>query len=63
MPGKHLEAREKIIDSVVVGNVIHKLKVGGNQELEIYEYPGGYAQRFDGVNRSGGARPKDLAHI
>ena len=63
MPGNRLEAREKIIDSVVVGNVTHKLKVGGNQELEIYDYPGGYAQRFDGVNRSGGPRPEDLGHI
>ena len=63
LPGKHLEANAKIIDSVNVGKVTHKLKVGGNDELEIYEYPGGYAQRFDGVDTSGGARPTDLVHI
>lgn len=63
LPGKHLEGHAKIIDTVAVGKVIHELMVGGNDQLEIYEYPGGYAQRFDGVDRSGGARPKDLARI
>ena len=63
LPGNHLEAKEKTIDSVAVGKVTHKLRVGGNEQLEIYDYPGGYAQRFDGVNRSGGARPEDLKHI
>jgi type VI secretion system VgrG family protein len=63
LPGNHLEAKEKTTDSVTVGKVTHKLTAAGNDELEIYQYPGGYAQRFDGVNRSGGARPEDLVHI
>ena len=63
LPANHLEAKENITDSVTVGKVTHKLRIGGNDQLEIYEYPGGYAQRFDGVNRSGAARPEDLEHI
>ena len=56
LPHKHLEASATIIDSVAAGEVTHKLRVGNNQ-LEIYDYPGEYAQRFDGVNPGGGDRP------
>jgi type VI secretion system secreted protein VgrG len=62
LPGNHLEAKEKIIDSVQVGKVTHKLGIG-NQQLEIYDYPGAYAQRFDGIDPSGGDRPADIQHI
>lgn len=63
LPANHLEAKEKTLDSVAVGKVTHRLRIGGNDQLEIYDYPGGYAQRFDAVDRSGGARPEDLKHI
>jgi type VI secretion system secreted protein VgrG len=63
LPGNPLEAKEQTIDSVTVGKVVHKLKVGVNDPLEIYDYPGGYAQRFDGINRAGGPRPSDILHI
>ena len=63
LPGNPLEAKEQTIDSVTVGKVVHKLKVGVNDPLEIYDYPGGYAQRFDGINRAGGERPTDILHI
>jgi type VI secretion system secreted protein VgrG len=62
LPTNHLEAKEKTIDSVAVGKVTHKLGLG-NQHLEIYDYPGAYAQRFDGVDPSGGDRPADIQHI
>ena len=55
LPGNHLEVQEKTIESVAVGEVTHKLNVGGNDQLEIYDYPGGYAQRFDGIDRNGAA--------
>src|SRR5262245_53825865 len=45
MPEKHLEASRAIQDSVQAGKVTHKLRVGGNDKWEIYEYPGGYAHR------------------
>ena len=48
---------------VQVGTVTHKLKVAGNDQLEIYDYPGGYAQRFDGIDQGGGEQPADLQKI
>jgi type VI secretion system secreted protein VgrG len=50
LPHKHLDANETIIDAPVpIGDVQHKLRVGPTDQLEIYEYPGGYAKRFDGT--------------
>ncbi len=63
LPGKNLEAVKPTLDSIQVGTVTHKLKVGGNDQLEIYDYPGGYAQRFDGVAPGGGDRSSDVQHI
>jgi type VI secretion system secreted protein VgrG len=63
LPHKHLEASKTILDSVQVGQVTHKLKVGNNDKLEIYDYPGAYAQRFDGVDKGGGDNPADLQKI
>lgn len=63
LPGKNLEATKPTLDSVQVGTVNHKLKVGGNDRLEIYDYPGLYAQRFDGVDPGGGDRSSDVQHI
>jgi type VI secretion system secreted protein VgrG len=48
---------------VPVGKVTHKLKVGGNSQFEIFDYPGGYAQRFDGIDSGGGERPAELQRI
>ena len=40
------------------------MKIAGNTtQLEIYDYPGEYAQRFDGVDPGGGDRPDDLKNI
>ncbi|MBZ5592394.1 MAG: type VI secretion system tip protein VgrG [Acidobacteriia bacterium] len=63
LPASHLEAKQKTVDSVTVGKVTHKLNVGGNDQLEIYDYPGGYAQRFDGIDRGGAPKQQDLKHI
>ena len=63
LPGNHLEAKRKTVDSVTAGKVNHKIKVGGNDKLEIYDYPGGYAQRFDGVDANGAPRPQELKKI
>lgn len=63
LPGKHLEAEKTILETVQVGKVSHKLKVGGNDKFEIYDYPGAYAQRFDGVQSGGGDNSADLQKI
>jgi type VI secretion system secreted protein VgrG len=63
LPHKHLEAQSTVIDSVPVGTVTHKLKVSGNDGLEIFEHPGLYAQRFDGVDKSGSPQPAEIQKI
>lgn len=62
LPGKHLEASEHTIDTIKVGKITHKLHLGTDR-LEIYEYPGRYAQRFDGVDAGGAARPEELQDV
>ena len=63
LPANHLEAKEKTIVSVPVGKVAHKLNLA-NDTLEIYDYPGRYAQRFDGIDPGGGRPPvRYLAHF
>ena len=63
LPYKHLEATQTVLDSVQVGKVQHKLKLAGNDQLEVYDFPGAYAQRFDGISPSGGDQPANLQKI
>src|SRR5262249_21388290 len=63
LPYQNLAAAQAIQDAVAVGQVQHKLKVGGNDQFEIYDYPGEYAGRFDGVDRGGSPQPGELQHI
>jgi type VI secretion system secreted protein VgrG len=63
LPHQHLDAESTIMDSVSAGKVSHKLKLGANGKLELYDFPGEYAQRFDGVDSGGGDRPADLQNI
>lgn len=63
LPHKHLEADKTILDGVAVGQVRHKLKIGQNDKLEVYDYPGEYAQRFDGIDPGGGDRPQDVQKV
>jgi type VI secretion system secreted protein VgrG len=63
LPSQNLEARASILDSVPVGTVRHRLKLGVNETLELYDYPGGYAQRFDGIDRGRGEQPGELEKI
>jgi type VI secretion system secreted protein VgrG len=62
LPGKNLESVKPALGTVQVGTVTHSLTVG-NTDLEIYDYPGGYAQRFDGMDPGGGDRPADVQNI
>ncbi len=63
MPDKNFEASQPILESVQVGTISHKLKVGGNDQFEVYDYPGAYAQRFDGVAPGGGDQASNLQKI
>jgi type VI secretion system secreted protein VgrG len=49
MPGKNLEAEQAV--------------EGGEAAHELYDYPGSYAQRFDGVDSGGGDRASQLQKI
>jgi type VI secretion system secreted protein VgrG len=37
--------------------------VGGNKKLEHYDWPGGYAKRFDGIDAGGGENPSALSPV
>lgn len=62
-PPDNLESQQKILDSVQVGTVTHKLGLSINKDLELYDFPGEYAQRFDGVTPGGGDRASDISKI
>ncbi len=63
LPHQNNKAEKLIQDSVAIGKVSHKLKVGDNSKLEVYDWPGEYAQRFDGIDRGGGEQPAELQKI
>lgn len=63
LTGHNLQAPGFIAETVKVGGVEHKLKVGGNDQLEIYDYPGEYAQRYDGIDKGGAEQPAELKKI
>lgn len=63
LPHKQLDAERTVLDSVQVGKVSHKLKVNGNDGFEVYENPGGYAKRFDDINKGGGDQASELAKV
>jgi type VI secretion system secreted protein VgrG len=62
LPHKHLETEETILETIQVGTVSHKLKLA-NEQLEIYDYPGAYAQRFDGIAPGGGEQASEIQKI
>lgn len=62
-PGETFEAKEKILATATAGTISHKLAVGGNDAFEIYQYPGEYAQRFDGVDKGGAPQPPEIDKI
>ncbi len=48
LPHNNLQADQEILPDVQVGKITHKLNVGGNtSEMEVYDYPGGYAKHFE----------------
>ncbi len=63
MPRKNLEAIQRLPQSVQVGTVTHNLRAANNSNLEIYDYPGDYAKRFDGIDAGGGEKAANLQNI
>ncbi|MGB7210442.1 MAG: type VI secretion system tip protein TssI/VgrG [Pyrinomonadaceae bacterium] len=52
LPTKSLEAKHTSV-----------FDVGGNKRLEHYDWPGGYAKRFDGIDQGGGEQPGELNKV
>jgi type VI secretion system secreted protein VgrG len=68
LTGKNLAAEKTMAQavgatSISVGRVSHLLSLPGSDKLELYDFPGEYAQRYDGVYRQGGAQPQELDKI
>ncbi len=63
LPDKNLAASQTVLESVAAGGVTQKLKVGGNDAYERYDYPGAYAKRFDGVPPGGGDQASQLQKV
>ncbi|MGL4555629.1 MAG: type VI secretion system Vgr family protein [Gemmataceae bacterium] len=63
LPGQHLDATKTVSETPAAGTKTHKLKVGGNEAFEVYDFPGGYAQRFDGITPDGADRAADVQKI
>ncbi|MBV9879074.1 MAG: type VI secretion system tip protein VgrG [Gemmatirosa sp.] len=63
LPSSQLDATAQVPASVTLGTVSHKLRVANNDALELYDFPGGYAKRFDGTAPGGGERASDVQKI
>ena len=63
LPGQNLAAERTVTEQMQVGASRHDLRLSSPQLLEHYDYPGGYAQHFDGVAPGGMDRAADLKHI
>lgn len=61
-PGDNYESKANVPVTLQVGEVTHKLNVA-NDTLEVYDYPGRFTSRFDGVDPGGGARAGDIAKM
>jgi type VI secretion system secreted protein VgrG len=59
-PNDAMAVEETILESVQVGKITHRLKVGGNDQFEIYDYPGGYGicEQDEGETQAGRAIAK-----
>ena len=53
LPRDSLEAGATIQNSVRVGRIDHRLAAAGSEEMELYQWPGEYARRFDDVDPNG----------
>ncbi len=42
---------------------LSRFSIGGNQKLELYDFPGGYSKRFDGIDSGGGEQPSELQKV
>jgi type VI secretion system secreted protein VgrG len=63
LPSNNLQSQTTIQSSVDVGTVTHNLQAGNNSAMELYDFPGHYAQRYDGVSPGNGDQSSDIQEI
>jgi len=63
LPDKDLAAEKLPPENVSIGDVKHSLRLPGGDQREIYDYPGGYVSRFDGIDAGGVERSSDIAKV
>ena len=63
LPDRNLEGTARLQESVAAGGVTHVLQTPAGDGLELYDYPGGYAEWFDGVDAGGGEQPAELQKL
>ncbi|MFO0880583.1 MAG: type VI secretion system tip protein TssI/VgrG [Gemmataceae bacterium] len=67
VPDSNLEAIHTVAETARVGGVEHRLtrsqQFRGQELLERYEFPGGYAWHYDGVTPNGGEDPARLQEV
>jgi len=62
LPGQSLEANEEVPEIVKIAGVEHHL-APIDHDLEVFEYPGQYAKKFDGISPGGGERPESMKQV
>ena len=59
LPHDNLKSEVPTQAKVTAGKAPHELALKANANLELYDWPGEYAQRFDGIAPGGSERPKE----
>ncbi|MFO0947234.1 MAG: type VI secretion system tip protein TssI/VgrG [Planctomycetota bacterium] len=63
LTGQNLEAHSTVQEHVSVGTSSLSLRSAANRNLSVFDYPGSYAHRFDGVGMQGQEQSSDLQHV
>ncbi len=63
MPNSNCEGSAPTTPAITAGTVSHNAAAGPNSPWELYDYPGGYAKRFDGIDKGGGEQASELNKI
>ncbi len=63
LPGQTLEASQALTTTVQAGRVTHTLAAKGTETLGDFDFPGGYAHRFDGIDPAGAEQADDVQHV
>lgn len=61
LAGKRIRASHSATATVKAGTVTHTLTTGIDRPLELYDYPGGFAHRFDGINPDGAEQAPEIS--